>query len=653
MTQTLTAGREAIRRNEWEEAIAAFTAADLEEGLSPDDLGLLGDAYWWNGEPDKATETMERAFGELVQEGRTADAAYTGVMLAYFALRRQAMSVVGGWMSRVERLLEDVPEESLGHAFLKLMHVSAAIYMEGDLEKALVLADETIESARRVGARGAEAMATSFKGVALIYKGEWREGIALVDEATVIASSAGDLRNMCDVYCNTIAACRSIADYKRAGEWTEEAERWMHARGVGGYPGICKVHRAELKRLHGSWPEAEAEARRACVELERFHIFDGIGFAQYEIGEVRRRMGDFAAAEEAFLRAYEFGHPAQPGLALLALDRGEVDEAAESITRALSAASSDGGSDRLTRGFLLPAQVEIALAAGDLDTARSAVEELEEITAVYENRAWEATTLTCRGALLLKEGKVEQSVSALKKAWRLWMEIELPYEAAKARVLLAQALEASGDERAARLEFRAARSAFEQLGAIHELKQIDALTGETASRPAGAEVSKAMMFTDIVTSTDLIGLIGDRAWEKLLDWHDRALRDIFSHHGAEEVKHTGDGFFVVYDRPRDAIECAVAIQRRLVSHREQHGFAPSVRIGLHHAAATRKPGDYAGQGVHAAARIRDIAGAEEIVASKNLLEEVGSIPYPLGEPRVVELKGISDPVEVRSIDWRR
>jgi class 3 adenylate cyclase len=477
-----------------------------------------------------------------------------------------------------------------------------------------------------------------------------------MDEATVVATSeSGDLRAAGDVYCNTIAVCRNLGDYRRAREWTDKADRWMHAHSVGGYTGICQVHRAELKRLRGSWSEAEQDARRACVELERFHLLTGVGFAQYEIGEVRRRMGDFASAEKAFLRAYEYGHDAQPGMSLLMLNQGEVQEAARSISSALGGPAggpeASGATDILSRGHLLPAQVEIALAMGDIDTARRAVDELDRIAEHYEAPAWNATALTCRGALDLREGHPAQAAEVLSRAWRIWQEIGLPYESAQARSHLGQARLAQGDEAAARLEFRAAASTFSQLGAVFDLRRLQQLSGTATSSPR-ERVAKSFMFTDIVTSTDLIGLIGDAAWQNLLRWHDRALRDAISKHGGEEVRHTGDGFFAAFDEPRASIDCAVTIQRMLEEHRREHGFAPWVRIGLHLAEATHEGGDYSGQGVHAAARVGALAEREEVVASTELLAAAGPIPYPVSEGRSVTLKGISQPVQIQVVDWR-
>jgi hypothetical protein len=166
-------------------------------------------------------------------------------------------------------------------------------------------------------------MATSFKGYGEMHQGNVTEGMAFLDEAAAAATSGQlDLRVASDILCNTMAACRNIGDLKRAGQWADEGERWMLRQGVGGYPGVCRVHRAELKMLRGQWPEAELEARQACEELRRFGLNDSLGFAHHEIGEIRLRMGDLQGAADALERAYELGDDGQPGMALLHLARG-------------------------------------------------------------------------------------------------------------------------------------------------------------------------------------------------------------------------------------------------------------------------------------------------------------------------------------------
>jgi class 3 adenylate cyclase len=183
---------------------------------------------------------------------------------------------------------------------------------------------------------------------------------------------------------------------------------------------------------------------------------------------------------------------------------------------------------------------------------------------------------------------------------------------------------------------------------IEEIEEL--LPWQLRGTRAAAEprrVVKTFMFTDIVKSTNLVEAIGDEAWEALLRWHDQTLRSLFSAHRGEEVVTTGDGFFVGFDSPDAAIGCAMAIQRTLLEHRQTHGFAPQVRIGVHASDATQVGRDFKGRGVHEAARIAALAEGGEIVASKQT-----ATGYPSSEPRSVTLKGISEPVEIVSIDWR-
>ncbi len=657
MLETVAAGRQAIGQHKWDIALQAFLDADQDQALTPDDLVLLADAQWWKGEAEDSEATLERAYGAFLAEERKTDAAFVAARLAHLAMRRLAMSVASGWVARAERLLEDQPESS-AHSWLSLLRLNVAAEIEGDIPGGLALADEVIEIAQRTGTSEVASLALSIKGILTVFQGDWKSGLAMIDEAAVIAiSEQKDLRTTSDVYCITIAACAELADYGRAHEWTDRAERWMNERGLGGYPGVCQVHRAELKLLSGAWPEALEEALRACEELERYRLLADVGFARYGIGEIKRRMGDLAGAEESFTSAYEYGHPAQPGMSLLLLDRGQVEEAARSISSAMEVAGGPiGGPDTvsLTRGGLLSAQVEIALAVGDVDTAGAAAAELGEVAKVFTTPVWEARALTCGGAVELHRGNVDAAIDALGKAWRLWQGVGLPYENALARTLLGRARLAKGDTMGAGLEIKAARATFARLGAKRDLARVDQLAAEAglAVGPERVREAKTFMFTDIVGSTDLITLVGDEAWENLRQWHDRSLRECFRRHQAEEVSHTGDGFFVAFDDARDGLDCAVDIQRRLAEHRRDHGFAPWVRIGLHHAEATRQGDDYTGGGVHEAARIADLGGREEIVVSAPTLAAIGEISVPVSDARTVSLKGIPDPVEIHTVDWR-
>jgi class 3 adenylate cyclase len=518
----------------------------------------------------------------------------------------------------------------------------AGLGRSGNLDEALGHARRAAELGRRYGDRDLEMLGLHNEGCILVTKGQVDDGMRLVDEATASAV-AGELGPLATaiVYCNTISTCRDLVDVGRASDWTEAAGRWCERQAITGYPGICRVHRAEVLRLRGAWSAAEDEARRACEELKDFSLpAAGEGFN--EIGEIRLRMGDQQGAEEAFQQAHELGRDPVPGLALLQLERGNADAAAGLIARALK----DKSWKRLHRARLLPAQAEIALARGDLETANAAASELVEIARVYGTPALEASAASTRASVLLAEDEPGAALEEASRARRLWQELDLPYELARSRMLIASAHRELGDEAAAALEITTSKAVFERLGAAPEAKRAASLLDVGRAAPPRAE--RAFMFTDICSSTNLLQAIGDEAWHNLVEWHDQTLRSLFSRHGGEEVDHAGDGFFVAFAGSAEALGCAQAIQQTLAEHRRAHGFAPQVRIGVHAAEANRDGAGYRGKGVHEAARIGALAQAGEILASRPTLESAG---IEGSEARPVELKGIAEPVEVARLDW--
>jgi class 3 adenylate cyclase len=649
----LEAGREALRRHAWSEAALALSEADATDGLAPDDLERLASASWWSGDMDGAVDALERAFAGHVDRQDASAAAIVALRLADLALVRLSFSLASGWMARAERLLADEPEGA-GHAWLALIQGLVAVLSRGDYEGGSVLLDRSLDLARAHRSLEAETLALSLKGQVLLRRGRWAEGLALIDEAAAAATSDRmDPKTACDVYCLTITACSDLGEYRRAGEWIDQADRWMARRSLTGYRGVCRLHRATLKRLRGAWEEAEREAIGACQELEQFRILDSVGYAYYEVGEVRSRMGDVEAAEAAFARAYEHGRDPQPGLALLTLARGDAEEAARMIARSLD--EGEGAllaNDMLRRSRLLAAQVEIALARDDLETAGAASAELGEIASSYACDVLHALARTAEGAVALAEGTPGSAITSLTDAWRRWQRAEVPYEAARARVLLGRARIEAGDRRTAELDLQAARSTFVRLGAAPDVPQVDSLLRRLAhDDDESARVTTTFLFTDIVESTKLAAAVGDRNWKSVIAWHDETLRKTIKDHDGVVVRQTGDGFFATFERAEDAIACAVAIQRRVADHRRQNGYPASLRIGLHTADAIRHEGDFAGEGVHVAARVTALGGRDEIVASRATVDAAAAVEQPLSPPRSVTLAGVETPVEVHSVTW--
>lgn len=645
----LEAGRDAVARHSWHEAFDLLSEADTLEALGPEDLEGLAQAAWWTGRLDDCITTRERAFSLYLDAGNPRRAAAVALAVANDYFWKLAHAIGAGWFNRAERLLAE-QGDCVEQGNLALMHGFAAAGA-GDQQAALDWARKTLDYGTRFGDRDLQAFGLLIEGQARVALGEVKEGLALLDEATVAAVS-GDLSPYASgiIYCVAIHSTTQLADYQRAGEWTEASRRWCERQSISGFPGVCRVHRAEIIRLRGSWAEAESEARRALNELQNFNLeFVGHGFN--EIGEVRLRMGDLGEARDAFRQAHELGHDPQPGMALLLLAEDNAKAALASIKRSLES----GMYDRLGRARLLTALVTVALAAGDVETARAATPEAEEIAVSYGSAVLTAAARVARGELALAEGDPEEALRAFRDAWQIYRTGDLPYEAARARLLMGVALQACDDEDGARLELAAARSVFEKLGAVLDLRRTMELLGEDVAEGLakaavpGVKVTKTFMFTDIVGSTNLAEAIGDEAWEDVLSWHDAALRELFASHNGEEVKHVGDGFFVAFDQPSEAIECAVAIQRRLVGHRKASGFAPQIRIGLHATDATRKAEDYAGIGVHAAARVGALATGGEILGSRAVID-AAKPRFPVSQFRTVDLKGVADPIDVASID---
>jgi len=276
------------------------------------------------------------------------------------------------------------------------------------------------------------------------------------------------------IYCNAISACRSLADYRRAGEWTEAAKRWCERQAISGFPGVCRVVRAEVMRLHGHWGDAEAEALKACAELESFAP-SVARVAFHELGEVRLRLGDTAAARAAFDSARQMGRDPQPGASLLRLAEGDAAGAAASIRRALGNQTSD----QLARARLLPVQVEIALRRDDFDTARAACAELETISAKFDAPVVRAAAEHASGELCLAQGEIDASGEHLREAIRIYESAQIPYEAARARELLARVHASDGDEVSAQIELQAACETFVQLGAVPDSRRAAELLADS------------------------------------------------------------------------------------------------------------------------------------------------------------------------------
>jgi DNA-binding SARP family transcriptional activator len=454
---TLAEARRALEMREWQRAFELLSAAD-DGALGAEDLDGLAEAALWAGRPHDSLAARQRAHDAFIEAGDRRRAAVVAVVLCLHHAARLHLAVAGGWFQRAQRLLED-ETECPEHGFLAWAAALFAIGT-GDLQGGLEQARRTHDVGCRFGVPDLQAVGLTFQGWVLVRQGELTRGLALMDEGMTWAVG-GKLAPLVSalIFCRTIGTCFELGDYRRGMEWMEAIADCFARTGIGAFPGDCEAHRVGILVGRGAWSEGELEARRACAQVERIDVTH-VGQALHEIGEIRLRLGDLPGAAQAFERAVASGAPAQPGLALLELLRGDVASAAVSIEDALADTS-----DRLARARLLPAHVEIALAAGDLDTARSASAELDSVAGVYGSPALAAASACGRGALLLAEGDADGAAEALRDGTRQWREASAPYEASRARLLLAEALLRKGNANQAMVELRGARSSFESLGA--------------------------------------------------------------------------------------------------------------------------------------------------------------------------------------------
>ncbi|MFL6183185.1 MAG: transcriptional regulator, partial [Actinomycetes bacterium] len=460
--------RDAAAREDWQQAYDLVTEADQEGRLAAIDRALLGEVAYAAGHLDVAIEAWERAYAGYLEAGDQVGAAGAGVRVAMHLLFDTAlMAPVRGWLARAEQLLEG-RGETPAHSWLAVVRTYERM-LTGDLAAAWHWVRHAIE----VGSKcdpAACAIARVAEARLLILHGDVQQGLALLNQAGV-ATVSGDLDPLSTgiVYCELVCALQGLAQYDVAEEWTEAMERWCETNAIGSLHGRCRVHRAEILRLRGSCTEAETQALLAVEEL-RPYLRRELGWPLNELSRIRLHKGDVAGAEDAALAAHRAGWDPQPVLALVRLAQGDAETAAAAVREALERPLGVPSKERppnsdLQRAPVLAAQLEIEIATGDLDRARAAADALDLVAGRFATTALVAAAAHARGRVRLADGDPAGAEESLSEAVRLWNEVGAPYEAARARMDLADAHAAGGSEQWAGLERRAARAILDGLRA--------------------------------------------------------------------------------------------------------------------------------------------------------------------------------------------
>jgi DNA-binding NarL/FixJ family response regulator len=463
----LEAARAAYAERFWLVAFTAFDRAGQAEPLAADDLELLSTSLLMLARDDEAAGALERAHHLHVRNGETLRAARSATWIGLNLAYRGLIGPASGWLGRAQRLLESWPDQTAEHGLLMVplifQHEAA-----GNFEQAAAVAREAAALGERFGDRDLVAMALHAEGHMLVRAGRVREGLALLDESMVIVTTHELWPFVVGiVYCGVILACSDAFEVARARQWTQALTEWKEQQPeLVAFTGRCLVHRAEILQLEGSWKDALEEARlagRRFVETKN----PAAGVAYYRQAELLRLQGDFRASEAAYRQASRFGWEPQPGLAQLRLAQGKPEAALAAVRRA-----SAETTEPLKRAALLPAHVEIALTLGKIDEATTACRELRELAPRYESAMLDAIVAHAEGAVELAEGDASSALAKLRRAQRIWFELDAPYEVARTRELIAKACAALGDDEASSFEAEAARELFERLGAAPDLARM-------------------------------------------------------------------------------------------------------------------------------------------------------------------------------------
>jgi DNA-binding NarL/FixJ family response regulator len=469
--------RAAMARRAWARAFRAIAKADRARSLGPQDLENLAVAAYMLGRNDDHLQCMQRAHHAHQHARNLPRAARCAFWVGIdFALRGRS-SHAAGWFGRAQRLAESGPHESVEHGYL-LVPTLLSRAADEDWKGVTDVARKAERIAERHGDADLFALAAHERGHALVRLGRVEQGLRLVDEV-MISVTAGELSPVVTglLYCSVISYCQDMFQLSRAQAWTQALTQWCDQQPeMVAHTGQCLIHRAEVTELRGDWRLALREARRATAQFAKTMNASAAGHALYRQGEVHRVRGRFEQAEAAYRKAARSGYEPQPGLALLRLAQGRTLAAANAIRRALAESR-----DPVRRARLLPAGVEIFLTEGSNDQAREACREIERLSKGRRSELLDALAAHSRGALQLAEGKPDVALGTLRRAFEGWRQLDVPYEAARVRVLIAKACRMVGDEETAVLELDAASDAFASLGAAPALACADALAHGTAS----------------------------------------------------------------------------------------------------------------------------------------------------------------------------
>lgn len=477
----LDEGKRAFAAQAWNRAFERLSLADRRSPLRAADLEQLAEAAFLTGREADCDSGWSRAYQAHLDDGNGVGAARSAYWAAFHLVNRGELARAAGWAGRATRSLDESGVDCVERGHVLMLEAIQTLW-RGDAESAQRISTAASDIAARFEDADLTTLTNLGRGQALILQGRRREGLALLDDAMVAATTGEASATVAGLaYCAVISTCHETFDLRRAQEWTAALSQWCDAQPeLVPYTGWCQIHRAEIMQIHGAWEDAADAARLAYERSSLSQDQATAGAARYILGDLHRLTGDLTVAEDEFRDATRHGRDVQPGLAMLRVAQGQHDHAAQSVRRIVDDEPASGA----FRAATLAAAVEILLMVDDLPAARSAAEGLTTLAATYESELLDASAAGCRGAVLLAEHQAKEALTELRRAWRGWAALEAPYEAARARVLIGCSYRLLDDEDSAQMELDSARWTFLQLGATLDVAQVEALTHPL--RPTGA-----------------------------------------------------------------------------------------------------------------------------------------------------------------------